>query len=175
MKLKKIAISMFILSILVLAGCQKNNEQIKEPDSLGIVTEAFKQYVSQNQTQCAATTWICDEGMQQFYDETGCGCEQETPIPVEPIGGDKDKEGCLIGAGYSWNESIGACVRSWELNENEAKAAQIAVSPISARPVTVVEVITARCPGCFEVKIQTGEGAPYIVSIKDWKISNENS
>ena len=71
MKLKKIAISMFILSILVLAGCQKNNEQIKEPDSLGIVTEAFKQYVSRDQTQCAATTWVCIEETQQFYDETG--------------------------------------------------------------------------------------------------------
>jgi hypothetical protein len=134
-----------------------------------------RQYISTNQTQCAATTWICNEGMQQFYDETGCGCEQKTPIPVEPIGGDKDKEGCLIGSGYFWNESIGACVRSWELNENEAKAAQIAVSPISTRPVTVVEVITARCPGCFEVKIQTGEGDPYIVSINNWKISNEKS
>ena len=79
MKLKKIAISMFILSILVLAGCQKNNEQIKEPDSLGIVTEAIKQYVSKDQTQCAATTWVCNEGTQQFFDETGCGCE-----PTEP-------------------------------------------------------------------------------------------
>ena len=87
MKLKKIAISMFILSILVLAGCQKNNEQIKEPDSLGIVTEAFKQYVSRDQTQCAATTWVCIEETQQFYDETGCGCEQETPIPIEPDSG----------------------------------------------------------------------------------------
>ena len=36
-----------------------------------------RDYVSRDQTQCAATTWICDEGMQQFYDETGCGCEVE--------------------------------------------------------------------------------------------------
>ncbi|MFH1133078.1 MAG: hypothetical protein V1735_01165 [Nanoarchaeota archaeon] len=77
--MKKIAISMFILSILVLAGCQKNNEQIKEPDSLGIVTETFKQYVSRDQTQCAASMWVCIEGTQQFYDEIGCGCE-----PIEP-------------------------------------------------------------------------------------------
>ncbi len=32
-------------------------------------------YVSTNQTQCAATTWICGAGEQQFYDDTGCGCE----------------------------------------------------------------------------------------------------
>ena len=29
------------------------------------------------------------------------------------IGGDKDSHGCLIGAGYSWNESEKACVREW--------------------------------------------------------------
>jgi hypothetical protein len=45
-----------------------------EPDG-GIGTTNNREYISQNQTQCAATTWICDEGMQQFYDETGCGCE----------------------------------------------------------------------------------------------------
>jgi putative hemolysin len=92
---------------------------------------------------------------------------------TKPIGGDKDSGGCLIGAGYSWNESIGACVRSWELDENQAKAAQIAVLPISARPVTVVEVITARCPGCFDVKLQTGDGPQYVVKLADWKIIEE--
>ena len=38
-----------------------------------------REYISQDQTQCAATTWVCTEEMQQFYDETGCGCE-----PIEP-------------------------------------------------------------------------------------------
>ena len=35
-----------------------------------------RDYISKNQTQCAASDWMCDPGMQQFYDETGCGCEK---------------------------------------------------------------------------------------------------
>lgn len=34
------------------------------------------------------------------------------------IGGDKDKHGCLIGAGYSWNEGEKSCVRQWS-NESD--------------------------------------------------------
>lgn len=30
------------------------------------------------------------------------------------IGGDKDEHGCLIAAGYSWNETKEECVREWE-------------------------------------------------------------
>lgn len=38
-----------------------------------------------------------------------------TISPTEKlIGGDKDSHGCLIGAGYSWCESKGKCLRIWE-------------------------------------------------------------
>jgi len=30
------------------------------------------------------------------------------------IGGDKDEHGCLLMAGYTWNETEGECVREWE-------------------------------------------------------------
>lgn len=30
------------------------------------------------------------------------------------IGGDLDEHGCLVGAGFSWNDSEGKCVREWE-------------------------------------------------------------
>jgi len=33
------------------------------------------------------------------------------------IGGDKDEHGCLVAAGYSWNESEQKCVRGWETDE----------------------------------------------------------
>ncbi len=39
-------------------------------------TTSGRTYVQTNQTLCAATDWICGEGEQQFYDETGCGCEK---------------------------------------------------------------------------------------------------
>ena len=34
------------------------------------------------------------------------------------IGGDKDEHGCLVAAGYSWNESEQKCVREWETSES---------------------------------------------------------
>lgn len=41
---------------------------------------------------------------------------------VGPIGGDTDEHGCLIAAGYSWDEDQQACVRPWE-EEMKAEAA----------------------------------------------------
>ncbi len=35
----------------------------------------------------------------------------------EVAGGDRDEHGCLIAAGYSWNESEMECVREWEQGE----------------------------------------------------------
>lgn len=31
------------------------------------------------------------------------------------IGGDKDEHGCILSAGYSWNEKLKECVRPWEI------------------------------------------------------------
>lgn len=36
------------------------------------------------------------------------------PVGQKLIGGDKDKGGCLIAAGYSWCEEKNKCVRVWE-------------------------------------------------------------
>lgn len=33
------------------------------------------------------------------------------------IGGQKDSNGCLIAAGYSWNMTTQTCVREWELQQ----------------------------------------------------------
>ena len=33
------------------------------------------------------------------------------------VGDDRDAHGCLV-SGYSFDEGIGACVRSWELNDS---------------------------------------------------------
>jgi len=46
--------------------------------------------------------------------KTSAPAESE-PSPTEMlIGGDKDEGGCLIGAGYSWCETLQQCVRPWE-------------------------------------------------------------
>lgn len=35
-----------------------------------------RRYMSDDPNECAAMTFLCEEGEQQFFDETGCGCEQ---------------------------------------------------------------------------------------------------
>jgi len=43
--------------------------------------------------------------------------DKETNGSDNAIGGDKDEHGCLITAGYSWNETEEKCVREWESGE----------------------------------------------------------
>jgi hypothetical protein len=91
------------------------------------------------------------------------------------IGGERDEHGCLGPAGYSWNESIGACIREWELDESQKKAAKTAVKSIEpVKGTTVTEVEVLRCPGCFNVKLELGLNAGeniMTVKIADWKVS----
>ncbi|MBN1792711.1 hypothetical protein JW826_03435 [Candidatus Woesearchaeota archaeon] len=90
----------------------------------------------------------------------------------KPIGGDKDDYGCLVGAGYSWNETVGACIREWELDESQKEAARLAVLPMSYRPITITEVETLRCPGCFNVYLQGPSGGePTVMKFRDWKVT----
>jgi len=66
----------------------------------------------------------------------GAGVEAPLPVEVETeeptngplIGGDRDEHGCLGAAGYRFNEEIGACIRDWELDEDQGRAAKIAVA-----------------------------------------------
>ncbi len=90
------------------------------------------------------------------------------------IGGQKDEYGCLTGAGYSWNETIAACVKQWELDESQAKAAQMVVAPMSMRPIIIEKVDTLRCPGCFVVYVKSGDSEKATpIKVIDWKISYE--
>ena len=86
------------------------------------------------------------------------------------IGGDRDAHGCLIAAGYSWNNPLGACIRAWELDANKMQAAKIAISPLSY-PLTIVEVQTLKCPGCFIVKLQRNDDqGVFQVELNNWTI-----
>jgi len=98
------------------------------------------------------------------------GCEKR-------IGGDTDEGGCLIGAGYSYNKDIGACIRSWELDESQQKAAKIAVENIDPiKGTTITKVETLRCPGCFDVYIKlnlnSGE-QDMLIRLVNWEVSEE--
>jgi hypothetical protein len=93
---------------------------------------------------------------------SGCTSEQ-------PIGGERDEHGCLVAAGYSWNEEIQACTRDWELDENQQRAAEIAVDYVgSEEGLTVTEIVTARCPGCFIIYLEDENRDLTSVNIEDW-------
>ncbi len=88
------------------------------------------------------------------------------------IGGQTDAYGCLAGAGYSWNESVFACVREWELNSEERRAVNIAIAPLSYY-VTVTEVSKQECEGCYNIKLQRNYNRELEeVNLKNWTINN---
>jgi hypothetical protein len=98
----------------------------------------------------------------------------EEPVqgPDQLIGGQRDEHGCLGPAGYSWDAEIGACIRTWELNENQRQAAKIAVATIGQQEgLTVVDVLVARCPGCFTVDLDKYQEKTK-VELEDWKVKS---
>lgn len=94
-----------------------------------------------------------------------CGCEQN-------IGGQRDEYGCLGPAGYSYDSDVAACVRVWELDENQKKAAALAVDYIEPEDaLTIINVETARCPGCFLVEVEKGKNR-YKINIENWIVKD---
>ncbi|MCP3682873.1 MAG: hypothetical protein GY861_09305 [bacterium] len=95
------------------------------------------------------------------------GCTDE-----QPIGGETDDHGCLGAAGYTYDEDIQACVRDWELNDNQAKAAKIAVESLDVMgEATINEVVVARCPGCFVVDVKLHSYDKNVkVNLADWEV-----
>jgi len=92
-----------------------------------------------------------------------------------PIGGDTDEFGCLIGAGYLFDEEVGACIRNWELDENQKTAARVVVEPLSY-PVTITEVKVLKCMGCFDIGVQRNDNQErFTVYLRDWEINKEPS
>lgn len=90
-----------------------------------------------------------------------------------PIGGDKDSYGCIIGAGYSWNNEINACIREWEFTtESERKAITIATKEIDSY-TTVENVETVRCPGCYNIMLKRNDNERKInVNLIDWNVKS---
>jgi len=95
------------------------------------------------------------------------GCTVE-----KPIGGETDEHGCLGAAGYTYDEGVGACTREWELNENQAKAAKIAVESKGViGEATINSVAVARCPGCFVVDVKLHSYDKNVqINLADWEV-----
>lgn len=142
--------------------------------------------------QCA---WVCETGQEirsfeecaaagnpvmesyprQCRTPDGRTFTEEIQDKDQVIGGQRDEHGCLGPAGYTWVASIGGCVRTWELDDQQKFAAKTAIDKIGQQyGLTVVEVMTARCPGCFTVKLTDANNTPIQVKLEDWKVTEIN-
>ena len=92
-------------------------------------------------------------------------------VDGELIGGTQDEFGCLGPAGYSFDREINACIRSWEIDsDDKRKASRLAVEEVGAQKgLTIIEVLVARCPGCFVVSFNNG-GERTFAKIEDWGV-----
>jgi len=85
------------------------------------------------------------------------------------IGGQRDEHGCLGPAGYTYDEDIQACIRTWELDDIQKQVAKKAVEDLGpSHSLTISKVESSECPDCFfvyltnkefeEIKIEISEG-----------------
>ncbi len=88
----------------------------------------------------------------------------------EKIGGERDEQGCLAAAGYAYDEEIGACIRDWELNENQKDGAKIAVDYLDKDKVTVVEVLESSISGTYRVVVNMADDQRVTVDIADGEV-----
>ena len=97
---------------------------------------------------------------------------QEVPTPSAPIGGERSAEGCLGPAGYSFDETVGACTRSFELTPDIRRAAQIAVDSVGrGYALTVVSFNSYEEPGAYDITLERGtERTRETVTIRNWQV-----
>ncbi len=62
---------------------------------------------------CVNNQWIKHGNPSVPMPIEGCG-EEIVSEEEQVIGGDRDENGCLVGAGYSWCEAKQKCLRTWE-------------------------------------------------------------
>lgn len=95
----------------------------------------------------------------------------------QPIGGDRDKEGCLIAGGYSFDEEVGACTRSFELTSDIKEAARIAVESVGrGYALTVASFNSYEEQGAYDIFLERGEEREReTVYIRGWEVVIPNS
>jgi len=74
------------------------------------------------------------------------------------VGGERDEHGCLVAAGYNFNEYIGACARQFEMTPDIEAAARMAVASVGQEyALTVVSFNSYEEPGAYDIVLERGE------------------
>jgi len=157
-------------------ACQVNEDCIPKPSDCHPLSCINKQYATKYVKPDICTMMFLPTAA---YNPEDCACVNETCIDKnlnktseKPIGGDKDTHGCLIGAGYSWNETVTACVREWELNATQKEFARIAIAPLSY-PVTIISVEEQTSNGSFIVQVQRNDNNQLVeIAVEKSLVSN---
>ena len=77
---------------------------------------------------------------------------------VSPIGGDRDEHGCLVAAGYAFDEEVGACIRAFEMTSDIKQAAARAVEHAgSGYALTVASFNSYEEAGSYDIMLERGE------------------
>src|SRR3989344_4933950 len=89
--------------------------------------------------------------------------------PSNIIGGDRDEYGCLGPAGYSFDLRVGACTRGFELTDDIARAAQMAVEKVGkGYALTVVSFNSYEEVGAYDIMMERGlEREPQTIIIRN--------
>lgn len=88
-----------------------------------------------------------------------------------PIGGDRDDHGCLIAAGYSYSEEVGACLREFDMTPDIKQAAQLAVQHAGqSYALTVISFNSYEEPGAYDITLEKESGYREMVVIKNWEV-----
>ncbi len=88
------------------------------------------------------------------------------------IGGERDEHGCLIAAGYAFDEEVGACIRAFDMTPDIKHAAQIAVEKVgTGYALTVVSFNSYEEPGAYDITLEQGLARTLVkVIIKNWQV-----
>ena len=84
----------------------------------------------------------------------------------------EEKPGCLESAGYTWNEEMNACIRSWELSDDDKKAAKIALEQTKTKnnsPTNIIEVNNMKCEGCYDIQLLSNN-QELNIQLTDWEV-----
>ncbi|MAG01814.1 hypothetical protein CMI42_00605 [Candidatus Pacearchaeota archaeon] len=78
-------------------------------------------------------------------------------------------ESCLSYAGYSFDFQLNACTRFWELDDDEKRAARIALSHLSSENPHVIEAVNLGCNGCYKIVIRSNN-QDITINLQRWEI-----
>jgi len=93
------------------------------------------------------------------------------------IGGDRDKSGCLISAGYAFDENVGACIRSFDMTADIKKASKLAVDSVgSSYALTIASFNSYEEAGAYDIFLEQGvDRVKRTIYIKNWMVVEDPS